>query len=236
MDAIDSIAQICWDVGDAFGYLGDTSGKIPLIGGWGQLKFYSISDSCYAAANHINTTSSWSDLVNSALNDILPWDTIRSYILGAWTWLDTIDDKIVDRARSTWTWLDTIDDTILARARSTWTWLDSIDDRIRDRINATYPWLGLGSRAIIDWVAGRWTWLDSIDDKIVDRARSTWTWIDTIDDRIRDISWNHVQGQLSTWIWDFLEARALDIARVGYRVLKAIWDMEWDDDNKEVKS
>jgi len=45
-----------------------------------------------------------------------------------------------------------------------------------------------------------------------------------------------VQGQLSTWIWDALLAGATDIARVGYRVLDYIWNLEWDDDNKGVKS
>jgi hypothetical protein len=236
MDALDSLSSIFWDIGDAFGYLGDTAGKIPLIGGWGQMKFYQISDWMHGAAGHIKTTSSWSDLVSAALNDILPWDTIRGYILGTWTWLNTIDDKIVDRARSVWTWLDTIDDKITARARSVWTWLDTIDDKIVSRVRSTWTWLDSIDDRILARARSTWTWLDTIDDRILARARSTWTWLDSIDDRIRDVAWNHVRDQLSTWIWDFLEARALDIARVGYRVLKAIWDMEWDDDNKEVKS
>ena len=40
------------------------------------------------------------------------WDEIRNEILGAWSWLNTIDDKIRDTASSTWSYLNTIDDRI----------------------------------------------------------------------------------------------------------------------------
>ena len=145
------------------------------------------------------------------------WGTIKGYILGAWDWLDTIDDKIADRISAIYPWLAlgsaAITDWVLAR----WTWLNTIDDRIANRVASIYPWLQLGSAAITDWVLARWTWLDNIDD------------------RIRDIAWSHIAPKLGDWFWSFVVLEVTMVVKIGYRVLHTIWDLEWDDNNKEVK-
>ena len=185
------------------------------------------------------------------------WDGFRDKILGAWSWINTIDDKIMGRVDSVypwlgigsqailgwvmaeWTWLNTIDDRIWSTAYSritgAWSWINTIDDKIMSRIDGVYPWLGLGSQAILGWVMDKWTWLNTIDDRIRDTVSSRWTWLNTIDDRIKDIAWSHIAPKLGDWCWSFIVLEVTLVSKIGYRVLSTLWNMEWDDANKEAK-
>ena len=88
---------------------------------------------------------------------------------------------------------------------------------------------------VYDQIKARWTWLNTIDDKIRDVVRAELGFIGSIDDRIKDVAWNHILPKLGDWLMDWLIINVTFMAKMGYRVLDAIWNMEWDDDNKEVK-
>jgi hypothetical protein len=141
-------------------------------------------------------------------------------------WLDDAQSRLAQIL----SW-DSIRDSI----KTQWTWLNTIDDKIRAVVSTIWPWLNLGSAAIIGWVAERWTWLNTIDDKIVDTVTARWTWFNTIDDKIKDVSWNHIRPQLADWFWSFIVLEVTLVSKIGYRVLSTLWNMEWDDTNKEAK-
>ena len=182
---ISEIASFFNLLGDAFRTLADRALDVPLIGNWLANYFYDAAIYFYRLSVDTSELDRWADDVASRLGGILSWDQIRSYITSAWTWLDTIDDKIRDVA--------------IARVRAIWTWLDTIDDKIRDVAIA--------------------------------RVRDTWTWLDTIDDKIA----LEIRTRLEDTLWQLLEDSVRMVSRVAYRVLNALWNMEWDEENKEVK-
>ena len=185
MYALTVVSDTFYDLGRVFHGLADTASDVPVIGNWASSPMYDAAIYCYRVSINLSTVNNWIDSASSSIANFLTWDSIRLNILGAWTWLDTIDDKIRDVA--------------IDKARSIWTWLDSIDDKIRDVALA--------------------------------KIRSTWSWIDTIDDKIRDVAWDYISERL----WDFFEFAAPKVARTAYRVLSFVWNLEWDDEEKEVK-
>ena len=201
----------------------------PLIGNW----CYVALNTMYADLMHLyiglTNLSRWADGVETRLGQILSWSTIAANIRGTWTFLDSIDDRIRSTAgtwiRGTWSWIDTIDDriwsTASSRIRSAWSWIDTIDDRIWSTASAN--------------IRSTWSFLDTIEDKIRTSVRAEWAFLDSIDDRIKDVAWNHVAAKMGDWLLAWILANLTLGARIGYRVLDAIWNMEWDDQNKEAK-
>jgi hypothetical protein len=82
------------------------------------------------------------------------WDGFRAKILGAWSWLNTLDDKIVDRVKTWWPYMSYLDSQVISWIQGRWTWLNTIDDRIRDTVKT------------------EWSWVNTIDDRIRDLAWS----------------------------------------------------------------
>jgi len=157
------------------------------------------------------------------------WGTIKSYILGSWSWLDDpftyLWDRIKAAVLSSWTWLDTIHDEI-------WWWSYAM-------VRTYYPWLGdpftyLWDRIKAGVLSG-WPYLNTIDDRIRDTVSSTWTNLNTLDDRIKDLAWSHIAPKLGDWFWSFIVLEVTLVSKIGYRVLSTLWNMEWDDANKEAK-
>ena len=179
----------------------------PLIGNW----CYVALNTMYADLMHLyfalTKLSTWADGVETRLGQILSWSTIAANIRGTWTFLDSIDDRIRSTAG---TWI-----------RGTWSWIDTIDDRIWSTASAN--------------IRSTWSFLDTIEDKIRTSVRAEWAFLDSIDDRIKDVAWNHVAAKMGDWLLAWILANLTLGARIGYRVLDAIWNMEWDDQNKEAK-
>ena len=135
------------------------------------------------------------------------WGTIKSYILGAWSWLDNIEDKIQDVALSRWFWLDDLPGWV-------WGWW----------------WPRFRAELTMATALGEVVW-----DLVYGQLKARWTWLDTIDDRIRDLAWAHIAPKLGDWLWSFVVLEVTFVSKIGYRVLRSLWDMEWDDENKEAK-
>jgi hypothetical protein len=253
MLVIDNVRSWTKTFAQDLGALGTSSLDTPIIGNW-----------CYVglvgAANHImevyiqlGTLNNWADDAESRMSRILSWDTIKANILWWWPWLDNMGEVVRGWGSQIWPWLNTIDDKIRSTVLGAWTWLNTIDDRIRNTVithwyflnnmggvvrgwaSQIWPWLNTIDDKIKNTALGTWTWLNTIDDKIISTAKSRWAWLDTIDDRIRDIAWNHVASRLGAWMLDWLLLNLTVWAKVGYRILDKIWDMEWDETNKEAK-
>ena len=130
-------------------------------------------------------------------------------------------------------------DTIKGWILGTWEWIenpiDDLWDGFRAKILGNWSWLNIAPQYIIDRVTATWSWVNTIDDKIRDVVKVQYSWLDTIDDKIRDVAWNHVAAKLGDWLLDWLLLNLTVWARIGYRVLDKIWNMEWDDGKKEVK-
>ena len=169
----------------------------------------------------------------------LLWDTIKSHILGAWSWLDDPIEGLWDGFRTKilgrWSWLNNAPQYIIDRISATWGWLNTIDDKIREQVLSRWTWLDNAPQYIIDRISATWGWLNTIDDRIRDTVSSTWTTLNTLDDRIRDIAWSHIAPKLGDWLWSFIVLEVTLVSKIGYRVLHSLWDMEWDDANKEAK-
>ena len=135
------------------------------------------------------------------------WGTIKSYILGAWSWLDDPIEGLWDGFRN--------------KILGAWSWLSDIWGTVRGIASAYWPWLN-------DPIGGLWGGFRA-------QILGTWTWLNTIDDRIRDIAWSHIAPKLGDWFWSFIVLNVTLVSKIGYRVLSTLWNMEWDDANKEAK-
>jgi len=128
-------------------------------------------------------------------------------------------------------------------------WVDSTSSSMADfltwdgvRLKVLGAWPGLSDllgtiRATAwDHISGLVSGLSDLPGTI--RA-TAWDWISglvpglsDLPGTIRSTAWDYISERL----WDFLEFAAPKVARTAYRVLSFVWNLEWDDDKKEVKS
>jgi hypothetical protein len=252
---------LLWDVltsatrklSDDLMWLGNEALRTPVIGNWCAQWLWDRAISLSDTYIDMVYFGYWLDDAQSRLAQILSWDQTRANIMSAWTWINTIDDKIAVRVAGIYPWLQlgsaAITDWVLAK----WSYLNTIDDKIANRIASIYPWLQSGSAAITDWVLARWAWLNTIDDKIAARVASIypwlqsgsaaitdwvlarWSYLNNIDDKIRDVAWTNIAPKLGDWFWSFMVLNVTLVSKIGYRVLSTLWNMEWDDTNNEAK-
>ena len=228
-DTVQWIRERLWTLKKTFGKLAYDAQDIPLIGNWCFAGFLEISNAFLSAWLDFGYLRNTLDEWEGKIAGILSWDSIRDKITGTWSWVsDPVNrlwDGYRDKIAGTWSFLNTIDDRIWSTAYSritgTWSWINTIDDRVRSTAR------------------GSWSFLDSIDDRIWNtagsRIRATWSWIDNVDDRIRDVAWSHIAPRLGDWILSWIMLNLTIWAKIGYKVLDRVWNMEWDDDNKEVR-
>jgi len=193
---------------DIFWAIQRDADKVPLIGGWMSGRFYSVAYQFAEWEVDAYELDRWVNEANISLTSILDWGRILVHVTDYFPWLK-------DPVGSLWS-----DIWRQVTARNTWLW-DPI----------TVLWDGIWGQ-----VTAHNTWLK-------DPVSSLWK---TIWDKVTgDNSWlkdpgisitGFVKDRFGDWFWDVLELGATQLARVGYKVLDKIWNMTWDDENKEVKS
>ncbi|MCX6072020.1 MAG: hypothetical protein NTU91_14380 [Chloroflexi bacterium] len=216
-------------------WLGNESIRTPIIGNWCADKLFDVSVYLLDSWIQMVYIGRWIDDAEFRLTSILSWDTIRGYILGSWSWLNDIWGTVTNITKSYWPWLDDPWGTVRTIATSYWSWLNTIDDKIFQRVRSVWPWIDDVYGAINHQVLSSWSFLNTIDDRIRQTVTARWTWLNTIDDRIRDIAWSHIAPKLGDWFWSFVVLEVTQVSKIGYRVFSTLWNMEWDDKNKEAK-
>jgi hypothetical protein len=257
--------MVIWDVITAYtrrlsedlSWLGNTAIGTPLIGNWCSDKLFDVSDYLLDSWIQMVYIGHWIDNAEFRLTSILSWDAIRGYILSSWSWLNTIDDKIAARVSAIWpwlnlgsaaiinwvtarwTWLDDIDgriwSTAYARITGSWSWLNDIWGTVRNITRAYWPWLDDPWGTVRTIATSYWNWLDTIDDRIQSTVTARWSWLNTIDDKIKHVAWVHIRPQLGDWFWSFVVLEVTLVSKIGYRVISTLWNMQWDDTNKEAR-
>ena len=95
--------------------------------------------------------------------------------------------------------------------------------RISINVSTLNNWVDSTSSSMADFL----TW-DGVRLKVL----GAWPGLSDLLGTIRATAWDYISERL----WDFLEFAAPKVARTAYRVLSFVWNLEWDDDKKEVKS
>ena len=230
MEALTWVRSRFADAGRFFHELADSSVDTPVIGNWCAVRFYDVAYRFYRVSIELIDVEEWVDDTRSRVLNFLTWDQIKTNVRGEWSW---IPDPVAnlwggfrERILGDWSWIPDpvanlwggFRDRILAD----WSWIPdpvaNLWGGFYDRILENLPWAS-------DPVNALW-------GGYYDRIVETWGWLNTIDDKIREIAWGYVQDH----ILGFLVDRAADLAGVGYRVLSYVWNLEWDDEEKEAKS
>lgn len=202
-------------LGDTFRWMADRAQSIPIIRNWIGTSLYDAATYCYRLGIGMAALDQCVDDVIHELTSISDriWDRVTShpdyFIDLVWNWVTDNADRFY---AFTETWV-----------HNHWDWfIDLVWNWITDNVDRFYAFTS-------DWVTSNaWRFYDYTRDA----ARSTWFWLDNIEDKIRDVGWDFTRERL----FDFLEFSVTSAARVGYRILNTLWNMEWDDENKEVKS